>query len=467
MERLIVLLLILAFLGSSAEAESQIPKGGTIAVFGGALFKKELFDLKMLAHHSKKFSGKERVVAYPFENELCKGGTVRHIQHDVLYELSSTAFIPIETSHTSIYHQSGFKEIKDYVAQQLSANTPIIYYVLGTFTSCDKVSRNELDDKFRLSFGGGSGFSLGGFYDQKSRSINRYCLSLRMNTELHPKLIENGYIPPNARSQMCVYSDDYKEGENTNVSALGLVYDKGNYFVRGTPENRVKEILIKGAMISLFSNFIGVPDVSMLPFLKNDYIEYEIDSFARKFHQETNEFQWNMLQSTLNHRYAANISYRDYGKLSPATSLVLEKIELGLSQLAPTAIYQKLVTPLFYSTDNNSITTYNPAEQQQIELTSEWSIFVSQTKCRKYSCSIRFKGTLDQSFEQGVKHAMQLAYSGHVIQEDIHCNQTSHQKFKCSIQLPTNIVKRHRIKQQKFRKFLKSELRKVNPEGVS
>lgn len=455
-------------LGATSEDVTfkRLPDGGDITVLGGSLFKIELFNLKMLAHRSKKFTGKERVVAYPFENELCKGETIRHIQHDVLYELSSTSFIPIETSHSSIYHQSGFKEIKDYVAQQLSANSPIIYYILGTFTSCDRVSRKELDDRFRISFGGGSGFSLGGFYDQRSNSLNRYCLSLRMNTELHPKLLENGYIPPNSRTEMCVYSDDYKEGENTNISAAGLVYDKGNYFVRGAPENRVKEILIKGAMISLLSNFIGVPDVSMLPFLQNDYIEYEIDSFTRKFRNETPAFQWNMLQAALNLRYGANISYRDYGRVSDTTAAYLDKITPGLSQGSALEVYEKLIYPLFFENAGSQIKAYNSVEQvaskQDFGATNSWQVNIHQSKCRGQRCTLKVTGRANSKLIALIEDAMLKAYTGKATHSNVKCERAGSDKLTCKISGRTN----YRVIEKRFKQVLEDDIIEYNPAGL-
>ena len=456
-------------LGAMSEdvAFKRLPDGGDITVLGGSLFKIELFNLKMLAHRSKKFTGKERVVAYPFENELCKGETIRHIQHDVLYELSSTSFIPIETSHSSIYHQSGFKEIKDYVAQQLSPNAPIIYYILGTFTSCDRVSRKELDDRFRISFGGGSGFSLGGFYDQRSNSLNRYCLSLRMNTELHPKLLENGYIPPNSRTEMCVYSDDYKEGENTNISAAGLVYDKGNYFVRGAPENRVKEILIKGAMISLLSNFIGVPDVSMLPFLQNDYIEYEIDSFTRKFRNETPAFQWNMLQAALNLRYGANISYREYGRVSDTTAAYLDKIAPGLSQSSPLEIYEKLIYPLFFENVGSQIKAYNNVEQEagkrDFDANDGWQVNLQQSKCRGRRCTLKVTGMVNSGFIALVKGAMLKAYTGSANRSNVQCKWSDSGKLTCNIRDRGS----DRVVIDQFKQMLAEDITALNPAGLA
>lgn len=452
-----------AFIHSQANepAPMFLPSSGTIKVFGGSLFKKEMFDLKMLAHRSKKFTGKERVVAYPIESELCKGEPVRHIQHDVLYELSSTSFVPIETSHASIYHQSGFKEIKHYVSQQLSPNSPIIYYTLGTFTSCDKVARKEIDDKFRFSFGGGTGFTLAGFYDQQSQSLNRYCLSLRLNTELHPKLLENGYVPPNARTEMCIYADDYKEGESTNVSALGLVYDKGNYFVRGTPENRVKEILIKGAMISLLSNFIGIPDVALLPFLKNDYIEYEIDSFTRKFRNESIAFQWNMLQATLNHRYKGNISYREYGQNATQTTALLEHIEPGLSQQTPLQIYQRIVGPLFTANPDNELSTYTSAEKHRSDLQNNtsnrvktWQVRLQKSSCRKLQCTIHVKGQVNPNLDLEVKRAMALSYKGDISINHIQCVNHSKWKYRCTLPSGSD----GKIDEQAFKKQLAHSL---------
>lgn len=442
-------------------APMALPSPGAIKVFGGSLFKQELFDLKMLAHRSKKFTGKERIVAYPIESELCKGLPVRHIQHDVLYELSSTSFIPIETSHASLYHQNGFKEIKNYVAQQLSPNAPIIYYTLGTFTSCDKVSRKEIDDKFRLSLGGGGGFTLAGFYEQQSQSLNRYCLSLRLNTELHPKLLENGYVPPNARTEMCIYADDYKEGENTNVSAVGLVYDKGNYFVRGTPENRVKEILVKGAMISLLSNFIGVPDVALLPFLKNDYIEYEIDSFTRKFKNESPTFQWNMLQATLNHRYRANISYREYGQKSTKTTNTLEHIETGLSKQPPLRIYQKIVRPLFAGNPDSELSTYTGAEAHPFNVKNKsenvpepWQVRIEKSTCRKVQCTVHVKGKVDANLDLEVKRAMVLAYKGNISADSVQCKTHSKWKYRCILPPGTS----GKINEKTFKKQLSNSL---------
>lgn len=442
-------------------APMLLPSAGTIKVFSGSLFKKELFDLKMLAHRSKKFTGKERIVAYPIESELCKGEPVRHIQHDVLYELSSTSFIPIETSHASLYHHSGFKEIKNYVAQQLSPNSPIIYYTLGTFTSCDKVSRKEIDDKFRLSFGSGTGFTLAGFYEQQSQSLNRYCLSLRLNTELHPKLLENGYVPPNARTEMCIYADDYKEGESTNVSALGLVYDKGNYFVRGTPENRVKEILIKGAMISLLSNFIGIPDVALLPFLKNDYIEYDIDSFTRKFKNESTAFQWNMLQATLNHRYKSQISYREYGQKSTKTIDALEHIETGLSEQPPLRIYQKIIQPLFSDAPDNELSTYTGAEKHRFDVKintektdEKWQVRMEKSSCRKVQCTLHVKGSIDANLDLEVKRAMVLAYKGNLSASNIQCKIQSKWKYRCTLPPGTS----GKIHEQTFKQQLSNSL---------
>ena len=74
---LILFALVCSAFHMPAQAEEPapmaLPSAGAIKVFGGSLFKQELFDLKMLAHRSKKFTGKERIVAYPIESELCKG----------------------------------------------------------------------------------------------------------------------------------------------------------------------------------------------------------------------------------------------------------------------------------------------------------------------------------------------------------------------------------------------------------
>ena len=477
---ILVIFFVISFpvLAKSVGTSKGLPEASTISVLEGSLFKKELFDLKMLAHKSKKFTGREGVVAYPIDNDLCKGSRVRHVQQDVLYELASNQFRPLETANVSLHYHAGLKEIKDYIKTNLSSNMPIIYYIMGSFTSCDKVSKKELDEKFRLSFGGGSGFSLGGFYDQESSELNRYCISLRLNAELHPELLKKGVHSPTTRTELCVYSDEYREGESANLSALGLVYDNGNYFVRGSPENRVKELLIKSSMISLISNFIGVPDISLMPFMKNSYSEYDVDTFKRKFKEESEAFQWNFIQSTLIHKYNKKLSYRDYGKLSRSTTSHLEKIEKGLSKRNILDIYDKLMTPLFSPKSQASINsmavspqinTYNDIENivvRSLDMDLKlgtWKVSLRNTRCRGLKCEVGYSGTIDEHFVYGVENALIDSLTKKDGYKNISCDLIDKYNFSCSISVPRGV----RINERKFKKNLKRELNEIKRRSVT
>lgn len=420
------------------------------------LFPNAMRELKRLLQLTG-FDHLDYISAFPvtFQGASCEGRWLRGVPTDFLYELSSMRFQPhdltIQPDDPSYMYIAVQENLNKILANQQN-NTRAFHLISGSFNSCDKVQVKENKDKFRISIGGGSGFSLGGFMGSDVTSLKRECISVRMTGFV-------GLLKPTTPEGMvrqCIYFEDTRSGRDTNVGIAGLFYDKGEYIVRGIGNDRAKTMLIYSSYITLLAQKLKVPVHVFIPQLYWRYSDRQLRQYVEHFKHFESNVQMAIIQSLLTTWYQVDVDDINYGHGMSAEEFEhLDSLESQLSAQNASYIYGRLLSELLKNRNQQNVVkgaAISSSGRQEKAVMERIAVTYKATelgkrqsyyfpnglkrtlRCKQLrKCRFAFAGKVDETMLNYVEIAYLDAFPANS-RVDVECTKSSRNKLACSIE---------------------------------